>query len=944
MILMLSLLASGCAFITEEDLAGRLDADGDGVSWSDDCDDDDAALATPGTWYADGDGDGYGAGAATEGCARPEGFVATADDCDDLAPAVHPDAGEVCDGVDDDCDGAVDDDDPDLVGATSWHPDEDGDEFGDPAVTVEACGAPAGHVADATDCDDGDARFHPGAVESDCGDPLDYNCDGSTGADDADRDGSPACQDCDDADAERSPDATERCDEVDNDCDGATDEDDAADAASWHADADGDGYGDPDATAAACSAPEGYVSDATDCDDARSGVSPAGVEVCDADDTDEDCDGAADDASATGGTTWFADVDGDSYGDATAATIACDAPSSHVLDATDCDDGDAGVSPAAAEVCGGEDEDCDGLTDDDDASVTGRSTWYADGDADGYGGTTVASACDAPSGYVAAAGDCDDATASVSPAGTETCLTAADDDCDGSANDLGASGCTPWYLDADRDGHGDSTTQCTCVGAGSYTAADDEDCDDSDASVSPDEAEVCGDGVDNDCDGGAGSCGITGTVALSTADARIEGHAFADQLGYGVGAVEDLTGDGLPDLLIGTPFLAGSGSNSGGVYLVAGSTRGTVDVVSVDTALRYGEAASDQVGYAIASGDFDADGTPDLLLGAYANDRGGTTAGAAFIVEGPVTGSSSLSGATAILTGESAGDEAGYTVANAGLADGDFREEPLIGAPHDDDGGADAGAVYMFTRAMSGASSLATADGKLMGESAGDKLGYGLAGAFDFDGDGFDDTIVGAPLEDSGGSSAGSAYVVSGTFYGILFVDSAAEAVLRGEAAGDNAGIDVSGLGDFDGDGRDDIVVGASGGDRAYVVRGGTSGTVSLSSATLRMDSTGLGERCVQQAGDIDADGLVDVLVGAPFVGNGTTYLVLGGASGTILLSTGADAVLTGETGGDYAGMGATGVGDVDGDGFGDLLLGAYGYDGGAEASGAAYLVLGGGI
>jgi hypothetical protein len=132
------------------------------------------------------------------------------------------------------------------------------------------------------------------------------------------------------------------------------------DPSTWYADVDGDGYGDPAVTAAACEPPTGYGADAADCDDADAGVYPGATEHCDG--VDEDCDGVADDG-AVDPSTWYADADGDGYGDAAATATACEPPSGYGTDANDCDDADAGVYPGAAETCDGADEDCDGTVD-----------------------------------------------------------------------------------------------------------------------------------------------------------------------------------------------------------------------------------------------------------------------------------------------------------------------------------------------------------------------------------------------------------------------------------------------------------------------------------------------------------------------------------------------------------------------------------------------------
>ncbi|MDP2313426.1 MAG: MopE-related protein [Pseudomonadota bacterium] len=358
-------------------------------------------------------------------------------DCDDTDSAVNPEAVEVCDGLDNDCDSVVDD-----AGGTTWYTDADADGYGEAGTAVVACESPVGAVAEAGDCDDADAAWHPGAAEDDCADPNDYNCDGSVGYADGDADGFAACAECDDADAAVNPGAAEVCNGADDDCDGAVDDADpsldATGGESWYADTDGDGFGDAATATLACVAPAGFVADATDCDDASAAVNPGAAEVCNT--TDDDCDGLVDDADpsldVTSGQTWYADTDGDGFGDAATATLACVAPAGLVADATDCDDAVAAVSPAATEVCNTTDDDCDGAVDDADTSLdtATATTWYTDGDADGYGDAgSLAVACEPPTGTVADATDCDDVVAAVNPAAAEVC-NEVDDDCDGAVD------------------------------------------------------------------------------------------------------------------------------------------------------------------------------------------------------------------------------------------------------------------------------------------------------------------------------------------------------------------------------------------------------------------------------------------------------------------------------------------------------------------------------
>jgi len=135
------------------------------------------------------------------------------------------------------------------------------------------------------------------------------------------------------------------CDDADNDCDGLVDEGSATDARTWYRDADADGFGDAADAVSACAIPEGYVSDATDCDDAVASVFPDADEVCNG--VDDDCNGVVDDDDAIDAVAWHIDADGDGYGDPDATRVTCDATSGLTDDATDCDDDDPDVYPGS---------------------------------------------------------------------------------------------------------------------------------------------------------------------------------------------------------------------------------------------------------------------------------------------------------------------------------------------------------------------------------------------------------------------------------------------------------------------------------------------------------------------------------------------------------------------------------------------------------------------
>lgn len=303
------------------------------------------------------------------------------DDCDDQEANTHPGADEICDDRDNDCDGRTDED---AIDAPRWWFDADADGYGDPMIAVvDSCSPGWRRVANDDDCDDSRAESFPGAAEV--------------------------------------------CDRRDNDCDGVID-DEPADPYDVYVDADGDGCG-AGVALQSCVGP-GFVRSSCDCDDDNATIHEGAPELCAGDGVDEDCDGLVDDADPDVVTSeYFPDDDGDGYGRGGAGSLYCTPPPGFVAATGDCDDGDPGVNPVAAEFCDdatGKDENCDGVTDP--GCYTGR-IWV---DKDSYArGMRV--------------DDCSDEWVAAYAAETDTLCP----DCEfGFDADLtgGAGSCPLWYL------------------------------------------------------------------------------------------------------------------------------------------------------------------------------------------------------------------------------------------------------------------------------------------------------------------------------------------------------------------------------------------------------------------------------------------------------------------------------------------------------------------
>ncbi|MDP6933369.1 MAG: integrin alpha, partial [Myxococcota bacterium] len=502
-----------------------------------------------------------------------------------------------------------------------------------------------------------------------------------------------------------------------------------------------------------------------------------------------------------------------------------------------------------------------------------------------------------------------------------------------------------------------------------------EDCDDEDAATSPgagaleDDPDACMTDEDGD---GYGAMDVDGEVQVGTdcdddddslagrcidaglgAGAILEGASKDDGAGWAVGGGGDIDGDGVPDLLVGAYGVDDSGSLAGAVYIVLGPVTGTMSLDDADGMLT-GERNGDQAGKGVANlGDVNADGYDDIAVGSVGEASVGEDAGAAYVAYGPVTGTVKLSRVEARYTGENEGDLVGWSLAGPGDVNGDGYADLWIGIDPDSVS-SDDGVAYLVLGPQDRDTSLSNADATIVGVDGSDDPGFSVGGGGDLDGDGMNDLLLGAYMDDSGGVGAGAVFVFLGPVTGEVET-SEADAVLVGETSGDRAGWATTIPGDIDGDGYDDALVGAyressvttrSG--AAYLLHGSLDGTIDLSESVAKMRGKALKDRvgwAVAGVGDVNGDGWSDLAVGADGEGTagdkaGAAFLVLGPVSGTLELLSDADTSWLGEEAGDYVGFSLAGVGDVNSDGLDDVLVGAEGVDRGGDMAGAAYLFL----
>lgn len=907
-------------------------------------------------FFYDLDGDTFGDPAnSVLSCEQPLGTVVNASDCDDSSATINPNAMEACNGKDDDCDGATDEDTTPLT----FYPDVDGDGYGvSGSSTQTGCVPPLGYATQAGDCNDNQAQINPGQTEV-C-DSLDNDCDTQvdegvikTFYRDSDGDGygvdtdrKTGCQapsgyasqggDCNDSSIDVNPGATEQCDSIDNNCNGIVD--DQVSTKIYYKDGDGDGYGDSGNSQTKCSRPTGYVEQGGDCNDANAAINPAATEVCDS--KDNNCNAQIDEGVQL---TFYRDADGDGYGNPNGATLqACAATSGYVSNKTDCNDSSNTSYPGATELCDGLDNDCDNTVDD----GLNAKTFYKDADGDLYGNAaSTTTACAAPPGYVSNSTDCNDSSKTTYPGATETC-DGADNDCDG-IKDEG----TPCY-DDDKDGYTENQG----------------DCNDANASINPGAKEPTSpNGVDDNCNG---KIDDTTVCWDDDADGYLEQSSAQSCPGYALGAY-------------GSTVPKGGDCNDANVYIYPsaperfngkddncdGQIDDTIDL-NKHTTILTGDLKNSRAGYAVAvAGDVNGDKISDLLIGAPQRDTQSQNRGAAILVLGRQSGWSSqlvngLSGSY-VFEDDLADSKAGFAVASAGDMDLDGLDDFAIGAPYrtiNPGGLTNAGRMYFLygkTSGWAGGQLINVAEATADGIQSNVLLGYSLAGGKDVNDDGRLDLALGGPWPTT--PAKGYLMVLPGRSSRYSRTISPSDLFKVDGNGGDALGTAMSVADDLNGDGIDDILVSGFGSVNTppsksdagvvYFVPGSNKITPatstslsSLGAVSWRGDSNGeLVGSSISSAGDVNGDGINDFLMGRGVQTSttlGEAYLVLGGiipASGSP--DSAADARFLGDN--FNCPCSVAGVGDVNNDGLADFAIGVSRSDLGGTDSGAVYLYFG---
>ncbi|QFS45768.1 beta strand repeat-containing protein [Nostoc sphaeroides] len=470
-----------------------------------------------------------------------------------------------------------------------------------------------------------------------------------------------------------------------------------------------------------------------------------------------------------------------------------------------------------------------------------------------------------------------------------------------------------------------------------------------------------------------------------------------DRSGNSISSAGDINGDGLDDLIIGADAADGNGRSSGQSYVVFGSKESFAAQFYLSTLNgRSGFAINginqyDRSGNSVSSaGDINGDGLDDLIIGANGASPNGITSGQSYVVFGSKESFaaqfnlSTLNGTSGFaINGINQYDSLGNSVSSAGDINGDGLDDLIIGAPFASPNGTNSGQSYVVfgsKESFAAQFNLSTLNGTngftINGINEDDSLGNSVSSAGDINGDGIDDLIIGAPVADGNGDNSGQSYVVFGSKEGfdssfnLSTLNGTNGFTINGINQYDSLGNSVSSAGDINGDGIDDLIIGAPFADgngdnsgQSYVVFGSKEGfDSSFNLSTLNGTNgftingfnkgDGFFSSFVSSAGDINGDGIDDLIIAAPFAdpngtNSGQSYVVFGSKEGfgaQLNLSTlnGTNGfAINGINSDDRSGYSLGSAGDINGDGIDDLIIGTPFADPNDIISGQTYVVFG---
>ncbi len=435
---------------------------------------------------------------------------------------------------------------------------------------------------------------------------------------------------------------------------------------------------------------------------------------------------------------------------------------------------------------------------------------------------------------------------------------------------------------------------------------------------------------------------ITIDPISTTAAARVESNQAEANMGFSAASAGDVNGDGYSDVIVGANLYDNGQTDEGAAFVYHGSASG---ISTAAAAMVESNQVSAYMGVSAASaGDVNGDGYSDVIVGAFLYDNGQTDEGAAFLYHGSASGISTT--AAAMVESNQVSARMGFSAASAGDVNGDGYSDVIVGAHFYDNGQTNEGAAFVYHGSASGISNTAAA--MVQSSQAEAYMGVSAASAGDVNGDGYSDVIVGANFYDNGQTDEGAAFVYHGSASGI---STTAAARVESNQVSAYMGVSAASAGDVNGDGYSDVIVGAEGYDNgqtnegaAFVYHGSASGISNTAAAMVQSSQAGayMGFSAAS-AGDVNGDGYSDVIVGADSYTNGQTYegaafVYHGSPAGISTIST---ASLENNQASANYGNAVTTAGDVNGDGFSDVIIASQYYDNGEINEGAVFVYLG---